>query len=429
MPAQRPHLVVVASALVLAFVVMAAIPAAAAPGDLDPRFGGDGIVAAFPGGAIATAAAVDGHGRTVVGGYTVDGEVDVAVVRFTREGELDPRFGGGDGRVRLDLGASDFALDLALASDDGLVIAGRETSGTGDLAFVVRLGPAGVPLATFGGGDGIVTVGFGKPFQSAAAVAFTPAGRIVIGGYVSGGTTSRTALARLLPGGALDTSFHHDGRFTANLSKGAEQVHDLLVLPDGRIVAAGYVERGLLPRIAVVRIRGTGGLDPSFGDEGLTTIDPGPGADIGLAIARRHDGSFAVAGAADDDGHGSWAVVRLRPEGHRDAGFGDGGIVLLRFTSAAEEAAGILAAGPKLVVVGRIHAAATGADIGVVRLRSDGARDGSFGGGNGAVRIDLDGRADWAAGVATMPDGRIVVAGTGTRDGSVRLVAARLEAA
>lgn len=415
-----------AHSLVATMLVLAvALPVRADPGDLDPAFGGDGLVGAFPNGSSGTAVAVDSRGRTVVAGYTLDGEVDVAIARFRRDGTFDPTF-GADGRVRLDLGGQDYVFDLALAADDGIALAGRRTTRTEDVAVVVRLDPAGDPHTGFGG-TGVVAVDYGKPFQAATAVAFTPTGRLVIGGYTSNGTTSRTAFARLTDAGALDASFHDDGRFVVNLSPGAEQAEDLLVLDSGRIVAAANADRGLLPRAVVVRVLGKGGLDPAFGKGGVAVVDFAPGADAAFALARRTDGALLVAGTADDEGRGSWAVARLRANGTLDGTFGTGGRVLLRFSpTAAEQAFAVSPSGDKVVLAGRIRTKTGGDDLGVVRLRASGMPDPAFGSGDGKVAIDVDGGSDWATGLDRTEDGRLVVGGTARRDTTFRLTVARL---
>lgn len=411
--------------LALLLVLAAAMPASADTGDLDPRFDGDGIAWAFANGASGTTVGVDSRGRTVVAGYTLDGEADVAVARFKPDGTPDPSFGAG-GRVRIDLGGQDYAFDLALADDDAIVVAGRRSTVANELAFVLWLDPGGAPLTAFGG-TGWVTVTYGKAIQAATAVALTPGGRVVIGGYTSNGITSRTAFARLSSTGALDPGFDADGRFVVNLVPGPEQVEDLVIQDNGRIVAAGTADKGLLPRASVVRVLASGGLDTSFGKNGLAVIDFGPGADVAYAIAQRGDGSFAVAGAADDGGRGSWGVARLKPSGTLDGTFGTFGVVVLRFSpTAVEQAYAVMVTGTKLVVAGRIHTKAGDDDLGVVRLRAAGGLDPTFGGGDGKVTIDVNGGRDWATGLAHMADGRIVVGGTGTRDGTFRLLAARL---
>ena len=102
----------------LAVTAIVARPAMAAPGDLDVFFSHDGVQTAFANGAVAYAVSIDHHGRILVAGATQSVRPDVALARFTPSGELDPTFGEG-GRVTTDLGASEYAFDLAIQPDGG----------------------------------------------------------------------------------------------------------------------------------------------------------------------------------------------------------------------------------------------------------------------------------------------------------------------
>jgi uncharacterized delta-60 repeat protein len=409
----------------MAAVTIAVHPASATPGRLDPAFSNDGIATAFGTGSVASAVAIDNAGRTVAVGYTVDAHVDVAVARFRPDGTLDPAF-NGDGRVRVPLGAdAALAFDVAVAGDNGLAIAGRWTGGGIENSFVLRLGPGGEPVAAFGG-DGLAIVNFGKQ-EAANAVSFAPSGAIDIGGYVSNGTTMRSALARLRPDGMLDPAFGGDGRQILDLSAGAEQVNDLVVMPTGDIVAGGYADLGTLPRFAIFRVHGNGALATGFGHAGARRTDLGPGADIANAIAVTGTGGFVLAGSAANGGHADWGIVRYTPKGLPDPTFGNSGVVILAWSAAPERADDAVRVGAKLLVAGRIHRPSTGDDVGVVRLRADGTLDQTFA-TNGVARIDAGGGTDAAHGIARQPNGKIVAAGETWKKGVPRFLVIRLTA-
>ena len=388
--------------------------ARASAGDLDPTFSDDGIASAFKTGSVANAVAIDHAGRTVVVGETVDDHVDVAVARFRPDGTPDPSF-GRNGRVRMPLHSdAAVAFDVAIAVDDGLAIAGRRTVGTTENSFVLRLDEGGAP------------VDFGKQ-ESANAVAFTAAGRIVIGGYVSNGSTGRCAIARFDGDGSLDRRFSGNGIRFVDLSDGAEQVNDLVELPRGEIVAAGSAEHDGVPRFVVFRLHSRGAFATGFARDGVARTDLGPGADVANAVARTPSGAFAVAGSAGNGGHRDWGVVRYLSDGSRDPSFGDDGIVILPWTDAPDAADDVLAIGRRLVVAGRIHRAGTGDDAGVVRLRAGGKLDDTFAVG-GIGRVDVAGGTDAAHGLALQANGKIVLTGETWTSGSPRFLVARLRA-
>jgi uncharacterized delta-60 repeat protein len=316
-----------------------------------------------------------------------------------------------------------FAFDVAVADDDGLAIAGRRTDGTTENSFVLRLDDGGEPVAAFGG-DGLATVDLGKQ-ESANAVASTAAGRIVIGGYVSNGSTGRCAIARFDADGSLDRRFSGNGIRLVDLSDGAEQVNDVVALPRGEIVAVGSAEHDGVPRFAIFRLHSSGAFATGFGREGVARTDLGPGPDVANAVAPARSGAFAVAGSAGNAGHRDWGVVRYLGDGSRDPSFGDDGIVILPWTDAPEAADDVLATGRRLVVAGPIHRARTGDDAAVVRLRAGGKLDDTFAIG-GIRRVDVAGGNDAAHGLALQANGKIVLAGETWRSGSPRFLVARL---
>jgi uncharacterized delta-60 repeat protein len=410
---------------VLALLVAVATPATAAPGDLDPSYSDDGIAFAFPHGAVATSAGLDGRDRLVVVGYGLGPDPDVAVARFLPDGSLDPTF-DRDGRLRLDLGADDYGLDVAVLKAGGIVIAGRRAGRRADVGFVLRLDAAGARVPSFGGGDGLVRLDFGRDSQSANAVALTPKGRIVVGGFASNTSATVVALARLLSDGRFDRSFGGDGRQTVDLSPGSEQIADLTVLDGGKVLVAGDAEGNDLPRFAMARFDADGSLDRSFGtNDGVTLTDVAPGADVANAMTIRNDGKIVLVGRTANGGAFDWALARYTPDGTPDPVFGGHGKVVLHFTAAVEEATSVVPQGVKILVAGRIRGG-TSDDLAVGRIRRDGSLDPTFGGGDGRVLVDADGGADGAAGVVLQANGKILVAGTGTLDGILRFLGVRL---
>jgi uncharacterized delta-60 repeat protein len=409
--------------LSLDLVLTAAAPAQADPGVLDPLFGGDGTVTAFPHGSIATGVAIDHKHRIVAVGYTVDGGVDVAIARFRPDGSPDPAF-GKDGRMRFDLGGADYAFDVAIAASGGIAIAGRRV-GAEDRMFVLRLRPNGRRQPGFGR-NGLKLVDFGKPQQGANAIAFTPQDRIVIGGFTSNGVLSRSALARLSDAGRFDPGFSGDGRASFEIGSGSEQVNDLLVLGGGRIVAAGYAETGQAPRLSLFRATSSGALDHGFGTggDGASTFDIAKGPDVANALTIAGNGDYLLAGRAGTDA--DWAVLAARGSGRRDPGYGRDGQVVLNLATAFEEATDIVAWGARALLVGRIRGHGSD-DIGVVRLKATGRPDPTFA-GDGIARIDVSGSGsvDTAAAAALQSNGKVIAAGQTWHGGIPRFVIARI---
>jgi uncharacterized delta-60 repeat protein len=407
-----------------ALAVLASTAAWADPGRLDDFFSGDGRQTAFAAGGTGSAVAIDHHGRIVVAGSTLRGKPDIALARFTSAGRPDPTF-DGDGRVVTDLGGSDYAFDVAIDDGGGIVVVG-ERDAARDTFAVLRYRPNGSLDPSFGTG-GVVLTSFGRRFQSADAVALGPGGGIVVAGATSNGRTGRSALARYHHDGSLDRSFGGDGRVTLDLSASDERIEDLALLADGRIVAAGFAETGLIPAFAVAALLPDGSLDPRFGrhDRGWTIISLGRGADIAHAVAAQPDGHLVVAGYAAAGGADEWGVARLGPKGRLDREFGHDGIVVTSFGDPYESAFGVaVQANGKIVVAGTKHRGGSGPDLAVLRLKPGGGVDRSFGEA-GLATADFFGGADDGRDLVIQANGKLVVAGDCVARGTRRFAVAR----
>jgi uncharacterized delta-60 repeat protein len=396
------------------------LPAHAVPALLDPVFGGDGIVTAFPDGAIATAVGIDAGRRIVAVGYTTGGHVDVVIARFLPDGKPDTSF-GANGHRRYDLGGADYAFDAAVIPNGGVVVVGRR-SNAHDRMFVLRVRPDGTRQPSFGH-HGETFIDFGKPLQSANAVALTPQGRIVVGGYTTNGVGTRSALARLSPHGTLDKGFGGDGMVSFDIGSGAEQINDVRVLAGGAIVAAGDAENGQNPRFSVLRVSSDGKLDQSFGtgDDGSSTFDVATGPDIANALVVAANGDYLLAGYAG--ANADPAVLAVRPSGLLDTRYGSHGHVVIKLANAFEEAADIVRQDGKAILIGRIRG--NHDDLGVIRLKAGGALDTSFS-GDGILRIDVNNSTDAGADGLLQPNGKLVAAGQTWQGGVPRFLLVRV---
>jgi uncharacterized delta-60 repeat protein len=220
------------------------------------------------------AAAVQPDGRIVVAGWSrLAGPPyrnDLAVIRLNADGSLDPAFGQG-GKVLTDVGASAAIDALALQPDGKLVVAGSRANDDrfdGQDILVARYSPEGGLDPTFDGDGWLVTQLRTVRSEFARAVAVQGDGSIVVGG--GGGHFGEpglsifdSAVIRYRPDGALDTSFGDGGQVLVNLSTN-DWVADLLVQPDGRIVAAATAGDWLAERpsrFALLRFTADGALD------------------------------------------------------------------------------------------------------------------------------------------------------------------------
>lgn len=281
-----------------------------ATGALDPSFGRGGKVVSdlawFPG-----AVVVEAGGRIVVAGMHRGA---AALVGFRPDGTVDPTFGTA-GRVLTTLaGGSPSALSVL--PDGNLLLGGAGSDG----AFLARYSASGVPDPTFGDGgliraafpgwggpmyllrqpdgktlatgvdytvsrfnqDGSPDLGFGTGGTARTDTAefnggitpnllvLQPDGRILVGGSVYQGRTVWFSVIRLNVDGSRDPSWTIPRTVFDDSPDGSSGYHDdevrqLFVQPDGRVVAVG-------DRVAA-RYRTDGSLDETFANGGRLYFD------------------------------------------------------------------------------------------------------------------------------------------------------------
>lgn len=263
------------------------------------------------------------------------------------------------------------------------------------------------------GVDGKVSTDFFGDADAALDVVIQPDGRIVAAGSArTSGANVDFALARYNRDGSLDGSFGSGGKVTTDFLDIFDQANALALQPDGKIVAAGTT-RDEMNRtdFALARYNSDGILDASFGSGGKVVTDFVGGAAAARAIAIQPDGRIVVAGYSLVGVNGDFALMRYKSDGSLDASFGVGGKVTTDFFGLSDGATAV-----RLMPDGRIIAAGSAStsipnnDFALARYNSDGSLDPSFGAG-GKVTTEFFGFTDNVSALVVQPDGRVVAAG------------------
>jgi uncharacterized delta-60 repeat protein len=272
--------------------------AAPAPLVLDPSFGEDGLVAggvAIPDHLRAAGLAVAPDRDVMVAGV---GGGSAAVARYLPDGELDPSYG--------DHGVAHLATIPALAGESIESVGGINALVVDDQegvlllwqgANLTRIGARGKIETGFGSGGTVDVDQLDQRFNAfhLNAVAALPHGHILVAGIRYG--SPQMVVLRLLPDGSLDRSFGDLGLAKVRFGgAGARSgVRRMAVAPDGKVVLAGYAQG----RPALARLLPNGALDPSFGHNGhagaprwlhgqatALSLTPGGGMILGCACWR-----------------------------------------------------------------------------------------------------------------------------------------------
>jgi uncharacterized delta-60 repeat protein len=162
-------------------------------------------------------------------------------------------------------------------------------------------------------------------------------------------------------------------------------------------------------------IAAVGDLDRTFGGDGTVVTDVG-GDDYPSDVAVQRDGKIVVVGVSILPTGSAFVITRYTASGALDRTFGDGGISRPDFDLGWGMAVATQADG-KIVVAGQGTRPGGTFDFVLARYNADGSLDASFD-GDGRVFTDF-GYNDGAYGVAIQPDGKIVAVGN-ARSGSSR---------
>ncbi len=336
-------------------------------------------------------------------------------------GDLDRSF-GNHGKVRVDFGGSDgFDADVATAPNGDVVLAGETSNvpdpdGGGEGYAIAVLKPNGSPDRSFSGnGRQIVQVGpNGQPF----AVAVQRDGKILVAG--AGGEHRQFTVLRLNRHGSLDDGFGTGGVASFAMGTGRSYALDLAVQKDGRIVVVGRArgtESGFDHKadFGVARLKSDGTLDHTFGKGGRELVSFG-GVDYANAVAIDSHGRIDIAGQGGRAGS-QMIATRLFAGGSVDESFSSNGRAAVPFAKDTTSGASALALQKNGDLVLEGYAGGTGNhpnDVGVARLKPNGAIDGSFG-DHGRRKVNLGGGGE-GDGVVVARGGRMVVGGSNGED-------------
>src|SRR6187551_742901 len=139
--------------------------------------------------------------------------------------------------------------------------------GLATLTLAVPAHAASGALDTSFDGDGRFSFGLGNPAEEGASgMAVDPSGRLIVGEGMFG---SNMAVARVLGGGGLDPTFAGG---VAQLTDGnPRSTNTVAVQPDGKVLAAGN-DTDHLQNVFLVRYRANGTPDPNFGASGIAHV-------------------------------------------------------------------------------------------------------------------------------------------------------------
>ncbi|HQQ32628.1 MAG TPA: DUF4347 domain-containing protein, partial [Methylophilus sp.] len=269
---------------------------------------------------------------------------------------------------------------------------------------------------TFSIGDGKVSTTFASGWGFANEIIVQPDGKLLAVGYSSGNGFDEITVARYNADGTLDTSFGGgDGIALAGIeSRG----YSAVLQSDGKIVVTGYTMDPSY-KAGAVRFNSNGTLDTTFGGDGISSWASFGSWEI-KDVALQADGKLLMAFG----GSNNFNLARINADGSLDTTFGGGlGYVSTDVTGSNDIPSSlIIQSDGKILMAGTAFNGST-FDFALVRYNADGSLDTSF--GASGVRLTDFGGADFGNEVRLQSDGKIIVAGWSDAGGTNDFAIAR----
>ncbi|GAA0721672.1 hypothetical protein GCM10009105_32210 [Dokdonella soli] len=280
------------------------------------------------------------------------------LARFTSTGGVDSNFGTA-GTVVTRIGRDDaYAKAMTTDSSGSILVAGYSSSSvTGHPVFtVVRYNGSGIEDTNFGTG-GVATVAApGGGAAQASAIAVDSNGSIIVAGTVADLAHPNGALgvARLLPNGAPDPTFHGGAIAIASFANGGN-ANAVAVDQLNRPIVAGTafpIAPAATATMALARFTSGGLADTSFGGVGQVNT-PLDGCTDGLATGVQVDasGRLFVSGSCRTTQQ-VLVLAHYNADATLDSAFSPGGYTTALFGSYAGASAVILDGTGRPLVVG-----------------------------------------------------------------------------
>ena len=396
-----------------AFLLVRLLPNGAS----DNSFGTSGVVISNlnpDSGSALTSLALQPDGKVVAAGLSNTSATSpplpraVAVARYNSNGSLDNSF-DTDGKTFIYVdGASSRANTVAIQSDGKIVVGGSVDPSN---FFVLRLNANGSPDNSFDGDGSAVTTIAGTT-SAVSDVVLLPDGKIIAAGTAGSGSSRNIAVARYNDNGSLDNTFDNDGVVVTDIGND-DIAAAARIQPDGKLLVGGYSNivafQGF--EFFALRYNTNGTLDNTFDTDGKVTTRVGVmGTNRTSEVLLQPDGRIVLAGSVVDTFSGDFALVRYNTDGSLDGGFDGDGKALLELGMAGDSVyATAVQPDGKIVCVGYVFDGWT-SQAGVSRFNADGTPDVTFGVKGSVIYAQQKESAYgvFANDVAIQSDGKIV---------------------
>lgn len=268
--------------------------------------------------------------RSILIGNQLGDPAGSNIVAYDANGEIDPTFNSGFYNYT----GSDEDCNQAALSVDG-EIALSHAANQGPLITSVY-NPDGSPNTGFDEDGASVYTGSAFDDYTGNALVYQSDGKIIVAGNgtIAGVGQKDFLLARYLPNGERDMTFGSQGIVSTDINNGYDEIiFDLVIQPDGKIIAVGGYGGDEVPA-TIVRYNPNGSLDTSFGNGGIHMhpLQDGLGPDSHVSVDLQPDGKIIVSGVGTFSTQYVGYVARYNIDGSLDLSFGTNGLMIPGFS-------------------------------------------------------------------------------------------------
>ncbi len=416
------------ASFLLVLLLTASYTMLAQDGILDDTFGDDGRVVWNYGSGFENAAdiIIQDDGKLIVIGSATETNTKVMAARFNADGSVDDTFGYNNGMALIEVVQGvNYGIKGAFQSDGRIIIGARTGDGVYNDFTCIRLNSDGLLDNTFAT-NGIFNISLGTSTEELNDIKVLPDNKILLAG--SAGDTDvneNFALVKLNADGTLDNSFGDNGIVVHDVTGKFDRIKAIAVMSSGDILGAGAVwEETRVLTSSLVRFNSDGSIDESFGTNGVISITPGPAASFFNDVEILPDGSILAAGVLDYNSQYDFMAARFNSDGTLDSQFGEEGVFATLDADISRYLSSMQAQSDgKLVLIGH-EGTWPESDFSLLRLTPNGTPDNSFG-SNGYVVTDFFNGYDYTTGSVLQPDGKLVACGSADNNGDYNLAMAR----
>lgn len=294
-------------------------------GSLDSSFGINGLsVINYPI-YLSKGIAIQPDNKIILtGSFRLDGSLfrSLAVLRCLPNGMIDSSF-GINGLFLDNSGLQQYPMDITIESDNKLILCGYYAYGEQYYVdnFLLKLNANGTADSSFGINGELI---FNYPgYYYPQKIALQKDGKIV-----TAGNNGYFFLRRHFPNGQIDSSFGINGIVQTRFDKDEQELHDLIIETNDKIVCVGTTQvlgfPGSGSYMAFSRYNINGSLDNTFGEGGKSRVKFDY-LSSATSLAIQKNGKYLAGGYTLNLTATIFAATRLLKNGNIDSTFGING--------------------------------------------------------------------------------------------------------